>query len=88
MRVRTKGTHLNGVRTRKYDYAMRQQENIREISAWLPRVCRMPFSPFCLKVGAAKSLVETAYRGISGSGIRIELWRTRIDTCVQKSRQI
>jgi hypothetical protein len=88
MRVRTKDARRNGVRTRRYKYATRQHRNSREISAWLQRMYHMYVSPFYLKIGATKNLVETANRGIDCSAIRIELWRARIRTgCYQVNGQ-
>jgi hypothetical protein len=88
MRVRTRGTHLNGARARKYEYATRQRKSTRKISGWLEHLYRMHVSPFGLKVGATRSLVETTHKGIDCSTVRIELWRARIRTgCYQVNGQ-
>jgi hypothetical protein len=88
MRVRTRGTHLNGVHTRKYEYATRQRKSIRKMSAWLQQTYRMHASPFSLKVGARRSLVETTHKETDCSTVRIQMWRARIRTgCYQVNGQ-
>jgi hypothetical protein len=84
MRLRTRSTHLNGVRTRNYEYVTRQRKGAK----WLQKLYRMHVSPFSLKVDATRSFVETAYKGIDCSTVRIELWRARIRTgCYQVNGQ-
>jgi hypothetical protein len=88
MGVRTRGIHLNGVRTWMYRSATRQGKNACKVSVWLPQMYCMLVSPFSLKVGTKKSLVETAHRGIDGSSVHVELWRARIRSgCYQVDGQ-
>jgi hypothetical protein len=80
MKGRTRGIHLSGVCTRKYEYAAKQRECARNSSVWLQPTYRMYVSAFSFKAGTTKCLVETTPKGKICSAVRIELWRARIRT--------